>query len=124
MASASASLKVSQKIEAMNNAVKELQREQLLQMLGHPFPEENPIGDINELSSLVGPDNVVIEARDVPWLHLVSGCEGVKLYRHRRSVVSVPCYKRPESSDDVCCVLCKESFGAWFGAPGSVEGWL
>ena len=57
----------SPQFEAINSAIKTLQRKQLLTLLGHPHPHEAPIGDINDLSPITNAVDVRIEARDAPF---------------------------------------------------------
>ena len=93
-------------------AAQQVDRCKVLTFIGHPHPTMPPIGDVLLLTPIVLPDTLDIERRDVPWLHVGSGnhCEGAKLYRFNRRVVSVPCFMEPQPRG-ICCSSCHEIFG-------------
>ena len=61
---------------------------------------------IYDITSISLPDKLEVERRDIPWLHVGSGnhCEGTKLYRLNRRVVTVPvpCFLEPQEHG-ICC---------------------
>ena len=78
---------------ALMTAVRKMDRRKVLTMIGHPHPDVIPVGDVLLLSPLLLPDKLEVERRDIPWLHVGAGyhCEGAKLYRFNRRLVTVSC---------------------------------
>ena len=97
---------------ALMTAVRKIDRRKVLTMIGHPRPDVIPVGDVLLLSPLLLPDKLEVERRDVPWLHAGAGyhCEGAKLYRFNRRLVTVPCFASPQAHG-ICCSSCHEIFG-------------
>ena len=100
-------------ISALITAAQQVDRFKVLTLIGHPDPAMPPVGDVLLLTPILLPDKLEIERRDVPWLHAGSGnhhCEGAKLYRFNRRVVTVPCFFEPQPHG-ICCPSCHEIFG-------------
>ena len=99
-------------ISALMAAAQKVDRRKVLTLIGHPHPAMPPVGDVLLLTPILLPEKMEVERRDVPWLHAGSGdhCEGAKLYRFNRRVVTVPCFFEPQPHG-ICCPSCHEIFG-------------
>ena len=97
---------------ALMTAVRNIDRRRVLTMIGHPHPDVIPVGDVLLLSPILLSERLEVERRDVPWLHAGAGyhCEGAKIYRFNRRIVTVPCFTRPQAHG-ICCPSCHEIFG-------------
>ena len=90
-------------------------RRNALTLLGHPIPTMLPVGDIACLLPLrIYDDKIPVPAADVPWLHAgtcTHKCEGAMVYRHKKRIVTVPCYERRKKGS-ICCKHCSKLFGS------------